>query len=215
MPNLFEYVRAKDPSSAGSVQAADFTVAPTGGSHTSINAAINTAYNTGGDCKIILVKKGTYAEDVYLSGKRILLLGEQGHTPPVVSSDSGDYSLTIVEDGCVVDGLVLTHSAVATSSGGVNVSVGTHQGHARLVNTVIRGNRSLSGAGILVSEGLATVDHCTVAGNTGCLPPPPPRAGAFTSAPGHCACATRSCGILRSRLPTRRSTRAWVHRVRS
>ncbi|WP_038161196.1 Ig-like domain-containing protein, partial [Verrucomicrobium sp. BvORR106] len=167
LPNLFEYVRGKDPSSAASVQAADFTVAATAGSHTSINAAISTANNTGGDCKIILVKKGTYAEHVYLSGKRILLLGEQGHTPPVVSSGSGDYSLTVVQDGCVVDGLVLTHSSATTNSGGVEVSIGANQGHARLVNTIIRGNRSVSGAGIFISDGLATVDHSTVADNAG------------------------------------------------
>ncbi|WP_050024902.1 right-handed parallel beta-helix repeat-containing protein [Verrucomicrobium sp. BvORR034] len=167
IPNYYEYVRGTSASSAASFPANDYTVNPAGGgTHTTIAAAITAAKGAAGDCKIVFVKRATYAvSGATLDGKRILLLGEQGVTPPeIVSPDTG-ACVRLNYDGAVVDGFLLRNQSFVNDAKGVSVSTTSINGHARITNSIITGNYSNFGGGIYVTKGLLTVDHCTIFGN--------------------------------------------------
>jgi pectin methylesterase-like acyl-CoA thioesterase len=170
IPNLYEAVRGTLASIATSKPAADYTVAATGGTHTTITAAINAANSAAGDCKIILVKMGTYAESgLNLSGKRIILLGEQGVSPPVLAAPNASNTITLSYDGAVIDGFVIKHSVPVQGGIGVNVSMPNIYSQARLANCILRENFANAGAGLYINYGDVAVDHCSIVRNEGTL----------------------------------------------
>jgi pectin methylesterase-like acyl-CoA thioesterase len=165
IPNYYEFIRGTDPSDANSKPAPDYTVASSGGTHTTINTAVTAARSAAGDCKIIFVEQGTYAEAVNLSNKSILLLGEQGAFPPAIVPSTSAYALQLSYNGAMADGLVITHAPTVTNYSGVYANVSGYQGHTKLINCIVRDNSASSGAGIYVNTGAFTADHCTIYNN--------------------------------------------------
>lgn len=170
IPNLYEAVRSTLASNSSSKPAADYTVAATGGTHTTIAAAISAANSASGDCKVILIKKGTYVESGFsLGGKRILLLGEQGTTPPVLAAPNTLNAINLSYDGVVMDGLVIKHSVPVNGGIGVSINLPNIYSQARLVNCILRENYANVGAGLYVNCGDVSIDHCTIVRNEGTL----------------------------------------------
>jgi parallel beta-helix repeat protein len=83
--------------------ASEYTVAPTGAEFTSIQAAINRAFP--GDT--ILVKSGTYLENLRLD-KKINLIGvDSGGGAPIIDPVNKGNAIEIIADGCRVEGFTL------------------------------------------------------------------------------------------------------------
>ncbi|MEZ0387466.1 MAG: hypothetical protein ACAI34_10390, partial [Verrucomicrobium sp.] len=168
IPNLYEYSRSTDPNSAASKPAVDYTVNPAGGAgvYTTIATALTAAKGAAGDWKIILIKPGTYAEGgLTLSTKKILLLAEQGYSPPVVQSTAVNDIFSMLLHGSAIDGLVLSHSGV-TAGTAIRISTTNFRHVTRLANCVIKGNRKTDGAAVNINSGGLVMDHCTVVDNT-------------------------------------------------
>jgi hypothetical protein len=166
IPNYYEYVRGTSPSNAASVPATDYTVNPAGGPYTTIAAAVTDAKSAVGDCRIILVKRATYATSgITLDGKRILLLGEQGASPPEIVSQDANPCVRLNYNGAAVNGMLLRNQSILNNAKGVTVSTTTVGGHARIANCIITGNYSNSGGGVYITKGTLTTDHCTIFGN--------------------------------------------------
>ncbi len=83
--------------------ASEYTVAPTGAEFTSIQAAINRSFP--GDT--ILVKSGTYRENLLLD-KKINLIGvDSGGGAPIIDPVNKGNTMEIIADGCRVEGFTL------------------------------------------------------------------------------------------------------------
>jgi parallel beta-helix repeat protein len=83
--------------------ASEYTVAPTGAEFTSIQAVINRAFP--GDT--ILVKSGTYRENLLLD-KKINLIGvDTGGGAPIIDPVNKGNAIEILADGCRVEGFTL------------------------------------------------------------------------------------------------------------
>ena len=86
--------------------ASEYTVAPTGAEFTSIQAAINRAFP--GDT--ILVKSGTYLENLRLD-KKINLIGvDSGGGAPIIDPVNKGNAIEIIADGCRVEGFTLQNT---------------------------------------------------------------------------------------------------------
>jgi parallel beta-helix repeat protein len=88
------------------VTAAEYTVAPSGAEFTSIQAAINLA--SVGDT--IAVESGTYAENVRVDKKIVLVGIDTGGGLPVIDSPRKGYAVEILADGCTIDGFTIQNS---------------------------------------------------------------------------------------------------------
>jgi parallel beta-helix repeat protein len=129
------------------VAGAQYTVAPTGGGFTSIQAAVTWA----SPLDTITVRSGTYPEAVRID-KKITLIGvDTGGGAPVIDPGSQGAALAIVADGCTVKGFILQNSAAMS---GVLI---TSDGNT-IENNTLMGN----------AEGiqLASADDNTITGNT-------------------------------------------------
>ena len=83
--------------------ATEFTVGPSGSDFTSIQAAINRAFE--GD--VIFVQSGTYLENLRLD-KKIDLIGEDsGEGAPVIEPVKKGTAIEILADGCRIEGFTI------------------------------------------------------------------------------------------------------------
>jgi len=88
--------------------ASEYTVAPTGAEFTSIQAAINRSF--AGD--VILVKSGTYLENLQLD-KKIDLIGEDsGGGAPIIEPVKKGNVIEILANGCRVEGFTLQNTGL-------------------------------------------------------------------------------------------------------
>jgi len=83
--------------------ASEYTVAPTGAEFTSIQAAINRAFP--GDT--ILVRSGTYRENLLLDKKIDLIGVDNGGGAPIIDPVNKGNAIEILADGCRVEGFTL------------------------------------------------------------------------------------------------------------
>ena len=86
--------------------ASEYTVAPTGAEFTSIQAAINRAFP--GDT--ILVKSGTYRENLLLDKKIDLIGVDNGGGAPIIDPANQGNAMEILADGCRVEGFTLQNT---------------------------------------------------------------------------------------------------------
>ena len=103
---LFCYLVIITLISITSIPAADateYTVAPTGAEFTSIQAAINRAFP--GDT--ILVKSGTYGENLLLDKKIDLIGVDSGGGAPIIDPVKKGNAIEILADGCRVEGFTI------------------------------------------------------------------------------------------------------------
>lgn len=90
--------------------ATEFTVGPSGSDFTSIQAAINRAFE--GD--VIFVQSGTYLENLQLN-KKIDLIGEDsGEGAPVIEPVKKGNAIEILADGCRIEGFTIRNIDMAT-----------------------------------------------------------------------------------------------------
>ncbi|MEZ0385939.1 MAG: choice-of-anchor Q domain-containing protein, partial [Verrucomicrobium sp.] len=165
IPNLYEYHRSTDAGTADPL-VPDYTVnAGGGGTHTTIADAISAA-DLAGDWKVILVKSGSYMEDVTLLDKKIALLGEAGASPPEIVGSYYYATLSLFTGDVVVDGFVIRHQNATNHGQGVYVYLYDNFAAVRLSNCFITGNyTTYGGTGVQVSSGECRLDHCTIFGN--------------------------------------------------
>ncbi|MEX2608190.1 MAG: hypothetical protein WD708_12680, partial [Kiritimatiellia bacterium] len=166
VPNLWEYVHGTDPNDAQSTPAPTQVVAPSGGTHTTLQAA----YNAASDFAVIEVKSGIYAGQLNANGtKRVVWLAElAGANGPVTLTGTTNSYTVQLSATTVMDGFVITHAPGNTGSA---VYTGKHWNvpeapRIRLVNCLIRGNTASNGAGIHNHQARLDVVHCTITGNS-------------------------------------------------
>ena len=90
-------------TSISAADATEYTVAPTGAEFTSIQAAINQAFP--GDT--ILVKSGTYRENLLLDKKIDLIGVDSGGGAPIIDPVKKGNAIEILADGCRVEGFTI------------------------------------------------------------------------------------------------------------
>jgi hypothetical protein len=194
IPNIFEYKNGSSPSNPADKPPFDYIVdwqtgnqSPTDKVYSKVQEAVEASnYSPWDDVnnmpgpparpyQLILVKSGTYRENLYLGGIPTLLAGERGNPngPVVIEGTDGNVAIHL-ESPSVLDSLVITH---VPGQNGIGLEVQYWQmeptdpvtlSRRRLVNCVIRGNSDTYGAGGIYSGGaLLTLDHCTVFSNTG------------------------------------------------
>lgn len=132
----------------------DIVVAQDGsGDYEEIMAAINAA--DPGD--VILVKPGTYEEEVTIDKDRITLLGS-GPDKTVIDADGEYAALSLSGDGCHIEGFEMT--------GGESHGVYVKDGHHTIRRCLVRGNDD---RGIYLSsmfgDGSAVIEFCTIVDN--------------------------------------------------
>ncbi len=168
IPNLYEFVRGTDANDDISFPTPDYVVNPAGGgTHTTVSAAITAANGVTAGHRIIHVKSGTYNEAVSMASKPILLLGEQGIHPPVLTRTTTSVTVNIGTKNVVVDGFAIQHNSGGNERG-VVVNLLTDDEQARLVNCIIRYNQStgtIAASGVYLAKGDLTLLHCTVVHN--------------------------------------------------
>jgi hypothetical protein len=135
---------------------ADIIVAKDGsGQYRSINKAVSKAH----DGDVIVVRPGTYAEEVEVpDDKENLTLVGSGPDKTIIDAD-GEYSaLSLKGNGCKASGFTLT----GASSHGLYVP----DGHQEIENCLIYGNGD---RGVYISTmlgaGTAEIRHCTIVDN--------------------------------------------------
>ncbi|MES2996758.1 MAG: hypothetical protein V4733_08105 [Verrucomicrobiota bacterium] len=194
IPNIFEYKNGSSPSAFPDKPPFDYIVDaslplddPEGKKYRRIDAALGASNFSPWDdvndmpglpprpFQLILVKSGTYQENVYMAGIPTLLAGERGgpNGPVVIQGTDGNVAVHL-ESRSVLDSLVITH-VPGQNGPGVEISYWeTEPGkpetlaRRRLVNCIIQGNTSVYGpGGIQSQDSRLTLDHCTVFANTG------------------------------------------------
>ncbi|MEY4483304.1 MAG: hypothetical protein RL693_756, partial [Verrucomicrobiota bacterium] len=135
--------------------------------YTTVQAAIN-AIGTGA-YGVVVVKPGTYTENISISGKHVLLLAESGIAPVVLASLSSSTTITISNgaNDTVLDGFVITRTKPSLDSRGALVSMTSVAHETAFKNCVFRGSKFSSGAGVYVNLGVTWITHCTFAQNEG------------------------------------------------
>lgn len=166
IPNLWEYIHGTEADNAQSSPAPTQTVAATGGSHTTLQAA----YNAAGDFAVISVSGGTYTGQLSASGtKRVLWLGQlSGSNGPAILSRNANSDTVALYATTVMDGFVFTHAANNTGRG---LFLGKYWNLAdtpriRISNSLIKGNTASTGAAFYNQNTMLELVHCTVIENT-------------------------------------------------
>jgi parallel beta-helix repeat protein len=105
--------------------ASEYTVGPSGAEFSSIQAAINRSL--AGD--VILVKSGTYMENLRLDKKIDLIGRDNGGGAPVIEPENKENIIEILADGCRVEGFVIrnidSQNGIRINSDGNNITRNT------------------------------------------------------------------------------------------
>jgi parallel beta-helix repeat protein len=125
------------------VTAAEHTVAPSGADFITIKDAID--WSASGDT--ILVKSGTYTENLKLD-KQVSLVGvDTGGGAPVIETGRGD-AVTVLADGCTIDGFTVqsgTSSGIRIMSDGNTIRNNTIRDTAQGIAIVSGAKNTITG----------------------------------------------------------------------
>ena len=132
------------------VTAAEHTVAPSGADFVTIKDAID--WSASGDT--ILVKSGTYTENLKLDRQVSLIGVDTGGGAPVIATGRGD-AITVLAKGCTIEGFTVQSG---TSSGGIRI---TSEGNTILNNTI----RDTAQGIAIVSGGKTTITGNEISDN--------------------------------------------------
>jgi len=116
-PNVFEVRNGANPNDASSKPTPQFTVAATGGTHTSIYAAANAANIANGAYQIIGVAPGVYPAATFLttSMPKFLVIGLQGATKTILDGGTTSWGFSISNAAVLASLTVRAHKVPSTS----------------------------------------------------------------------------------------------------
>jgi len=175
VPNIFEAKCGTLANNEGSIPDSTFIVDAIAGSisttdnvFSTIQEAVDMAVAQKIAYAIIDVRPGLYAENVAISSVPILVLGNRFSYPGLAviqaPSSNGQYAVK-VQSNSVLDGLVISHLS-GSDGGGVLCSDDETVNHVRLVNCIIRNNRTgWEGGGVLNAAAKLDLIHCTIIDN--------------------------------------------------
>jgi peptide methionine sulfoxide reductase MsrA len=177
VPNLWEAKRGTEANNASSVPTANAVTAASGGTHTTIQAAINGL--SGGTSTeplyaIIEVREGSYAEYIQLTNntRRIALIAKPTVSSAEVELRGGSYNnyVLYITQPSVVSGFRITrqlnpNQSAANHSTGVYLALGNSINRALIANCVIQGHRSSVVGGLRINQGDVTLRHVTMYDN--------------------------------------------------
>lgn len=174
IPNVYEIANGTLPNNASSVPPPFITVDRLIATETAlvkktIQAAISSTILPTSGYMIVRVKAGTYAENISIDQRKILLLGDLGASVPVLSPTSGD-ALQIYENSAVIDGFWIKPNITNTFGRATYIAMDAASDQFRIVNCMITGFTASSASAMTVSTGRVTVAHCTVMDNSGAYP---------------------------------------------
>ncbi len=178
VPNLWEAKMGTASNNASSKPVATYVVAASGGTHTTIQSAVNAI--SGGTSSapayaIIEIREGTYPENVYLnnSAVRVALLAKPvAPTATVEISGAASYYSNVLYLGqpAVVSGFSITRKLdaaqpAANHGTGINIALSDTKARALFVNCIIHGQRSSQAGALYINQGDVTLRHVTMYDN--------------------------------------------------
>jgi len=161
-PDSYEAAAGSNPDNASSVPTATYVVDANGnGDYTTIQAAINAVT---ADYQIILVKPGSYRENITSKNYKILLLSASG--PRVTTIDGGNVATTVNmnNDSAITGFSIINGLGNSANAKGGGVTVG--QGRPRFTNCLITQNNADNGAAVYTNGGMPSFVYCTIFNNT-------------------------------------------------
>lgn len=131
---------------------------------------IQGAIDASASGDIVIVRPGTYVENIDFVGKTITVQSEQGAASTVIDGNQAGSVVTIQNSGSKLDGFTITngsgtfYSSKYYRGGGIYCSYGSS---ATISNNRITGNMADSGGGICCSSEwfTPTIERCTIVGN--------------------------------------------------
>jgi parallel beta-helix repeat protein len=127
------------------VAGAQYTVAPSGGSFTSIQDAVTWA----SPMDTITVRSGTYPETVRIDKKVTLIGVDSGGGSPIIDPGKRGAAIEIVADGCTVTGFMIqnseTTSGIRITSNGNTIENNTLTGNAEGIQLASANDNSITG----------------------------------------------------------------------
>ncbi|MEW6218264.1 MAG: choice-of-anchor Q domain-containing protein [Thermodesulfobacteriota bacterium] len=142
------------------------TVCASGCDYTSIQGAISSGSTPSG--AYILVKNGTYSENVNFGGKNVYVYSENGAANTTIQGAAGNNPVLTFSNGetasAVVDGFTIDNQfSGAEKDRGIFIS---NNAAPTIKNCIVKGhtpaNNYNGGAGIHIDGGGATIDSCTI-----------------------------------------------------
>jgi len=144
--------------------------------HATIQGAIDAAFN--GD--VIVVRAGTYVENIDFVGKAITVRSEEGPALTVIDGrdpDDPDYASVVIfgsdeKEDSVLDGFTLTNGSstyVASTERGGGICCFSNSGDATaptIINNIITGNRADVGGGIACYRSSPTIKNNVISVNS-------------------------------------------------
>lgn len=128
--------------------ATEFTVGPSGSDFSSIQAAINRAFE--GD--VIFVQSGTYLENLQLNKKIALIGQDSGAGAPIIEPVKNGTAIEILADGCSIEGFTIRNLDQGT---GIHVSSN--------VNTITKNSFQNNAQGIFLDSAMSNIiSHNTI-----------------------------------------------------
>ena len=122
-----------------------------------IQAAINGVAN--GDT--VLVRPGTYYENINFNGKAVTLRSTDGAVGTIIDGGNAGAVVSFASGeggGSVLDGFTVTH--------GSNSGIYIYGGSPQVSNCIITGNSAYNGGGIYLFNSAASFTNCSIRGNS-------------------------------------------------
>lgn len=131
------------------------------GSYGSIQAGIDAA----AEDDTVVVRDGTYFENINFEGKAITVKSEDGAATTMIDGDNIDVVVTFnsrEESTSTLDGFTVTNG----TSSGWGAGVYIQNSNPTIKNCIIRENSTKIGAGLYVISSSPTIIDCTILNNT-------------------------------------------------
>jgi M6 family metalloprotease-like protein len=133
-------------------------------------ATIQTAIDASSDGLTIIVREGTYIENINFLGKAITVKSTDPNNPEVVANTIIDGnqvgSVVLFENGegpnCVLQGITISNGN-SSYGGGIRCKWSSSP---TISNCTISGNTATIGGGISCDQSSPTISNCTISGNT-------------------------------------------------
>jgi predicted outer membrane repeat protein len=143
------------------------TVCPSGCDYTSIQVAILVASN--GD--FILVKDGTYSENINFNGKNLTIKSQNGSATTTIQGTGANAAVATFSTGetasAVLDGFTIDNAGNSSATRGLYISGAS----PTIKNSIIQGNSATNstdgygGGGVCIVNSTPTFANCTIRAN--------------------------------------------------